>query len=105
MLATVVPDVTKRETELILEKFAADPDVRSASAILRTEIRGGRGPALVDQIRRPSAAADRPPPGGSPSDVAAKALCGRCGAPGHPKDRCPTLADTGTADSDGGRAA
>jgi len=105
LLATVVPDVTERETELILEKFAADPGVRSAAAILRTEIRDGKGPALVDQIRRPSAAADRRPQRGSPSDVAARALCGRCGAPGHPKDRCPTLADASAADSDGGRAA
>jgi len=90
---------------LILEKFAASPGVRSASAVLRTEIRDGNGPALVDQIRRPSAAADRRPQGGSPSDVAARALCGRCGAPGHPKDWCPTLADRSTPDSDGGRAA
>lgn len=62
-LATVVPDVTERETELILEKIAADPGVRSATAVLRAEIRDGNGPALVEQIRRAAstAAPDRPP--------------------------------------------
>lgn len=105
LLATVVPDVTKRETELVLEMLAASPGVRSATAVLRSEIRDGTAPARVDQVRRSCAATDRRPSGGSPSDVAARALCGRCGAHGHPKDRCPTLADAATVDSDGGRAA
>ena len=104
-LAAVVPDVTERETELIREMIANRPGVRSPTAVLRTEIRDGNGAALVAQLRWQSAAAPPGTSGSSPSDVAARALCSRCGAPGHPKDRCPTLVDAGTADSDGGRAA
>jgi hypothetical protein len=104
-LAAVVPDVTERETELVLQMLNKRPAVQSATAVLPHEIRNGNGPALVAQVRPSAATADRRPTGGSPSDVAARALCGRCGGPGHLKDRCPTLADTGTVDSDGGRAA
>jgi hypothetical protein len=104
-LAAVVPDVTEREFELVRDMIGGRRGVQSATAVLRTEIRDGNGPALVAQVRRQSVASVQVPAGGSPSDVAARALCGRCGGSGHPKDLCPTLADTGTADSDGGRAA
>jgi hypothetical protein len=96
-LAAVVPNVTQRETELILEMIAARTGVRSATAVLRAEIRDGNGAALVAQVRRSTK--------GSLSHPPARSLCGRCGNGVHPADLCPTLADAGTADSDGGRAA
>jgi hypothetical protein len=105
LLAAVVPDVTEREIELVRDMIGARRGVQSAAAVLRAEIRDGNGPSLVAQVRRHSAASAPMPSGGSPSDVSARALCGRCGAAGHPKERCPTLADMCTADSDGGRAA
>lgn len=98
-LAAVVPGVTQREFELVRDMIGARRGVQSATAVLRAEIRDGNGPALVARIRRQNASA------GPGSDVSVRALCGRCGAPGHPKDRCPTLADTSSADSGGGRAA
>ena len=82
---------------------------RTPGGLLYTEIAAGRGPAIIAEARQrltpPSPAARPGPSGSSPSPPAARELCQRCGVPGHPKDRCPTLADAGTADSDGGRAA
>jgi hypothetical protein len=67
VLSGVVPDVTERETELALAEIQSRPGVVSAAAVLRAEIRDGGAPALIQQIRRISAAPTTLPP-----------LCGQC---------------------------
>lgn len=62
-LAAAVPGTTERETQLVLDLLAARPGVRSAPAVLKTEIRGGTAAALVGEVRRGTAADFAPIPG------------------------------------------
>jgi hypothetical protein len=105
MLAAVVPDVTERETGLVIKLLEGRPAVQSGSAVLPREIENGNGQQLVAQVRRQAAAPSVSLAGGSPSDIQAKALCGRCGSPKHPKTECPTLIDAASAGPSGGQAA
>lgn len=54
-LLAVVPDVTERETELVLALLGNRQGVRSAAAVLPAEIRHGNGPALVAEVRAAAA--------------------------------------------------
>jgi len=68
-LSAAVPDVTERETELALAEIQTRPGVRSAVAVLRTEINNGGAPGLIAKIRSDAAATQ-------PS--ALPPLCGEC---------------------------
>ncbi len=54
-LNAVVPGVTERETKLALKEIKSRPGVRSAVAVLRTEIQNGGAPDLIAKIRRDEA--------------------------------------------------
>jgi hypothetical protein len=80
MLAAVVPDVTERETELVIEMLGARPAVQSGSAVLPREIKDGNGPALVAEVRR-RATGQRP--------AGIRDMCPRCSRTGHDAASCP----------------
>lgn len=90
-LAAVVPDVTERETELVLEVIRGRSLVQSASAVLRREIADGNGPALVAAVRQPPTAA----PGSAPTLTPARyaEMCTWCSRPGHDRGACPERAE------------
>ncbi|HEV3381653.1 MAG TPA: hypothetical protein VG142_11815 [Trebonia sp.] len=85
-LAADVPDVTMRETEMILELLAKRPTVDSAFAVMPTEIRNGNGPSLVAQVRAQGLATTSEA-GRGLAAVPFRQLCQRCSKP-HGADPC-----------------
>jgi hypothetical protein len=91
LLAAVVPDVTERETELVIQMLNARPGVQSGSAVLPREIRDGNGPALVAEVRQRAGRPPGPAPSGDlrPAAVPYRDMCSWCSRPGHDADNCP----------------
>ncbi len=83
-LAAVVPDVTERETQGVIE-ILRKRGAKSVGAVLRAEIRDGTAGALVDEVRRRIA-----PPGASsprPCDTQFGDQCQRCSL-NHGQGQC-----------------
>jgi hypothetical protein len=87
-LAAVVPDVTERETAMVLELIGRRPRVDSPAAVMLHEIGLGLGPSLVAEVR----GRGMPPPDSAdrrPSSIPFGARCPRCSSPDHALPQCP----------------
>lgn len=89
LLAAEVPDVTERETQLVIQMLDERPAVQSGSAVLPREIKNRNGPALVAEARQRISGGDTRPVDARPAAVPYRDLCPRCSRTGHVADDCP----------------